>query len=59
MTSREHARRLMLILLSSDGAPGADAPEAAGTERDDDGEGCDERSENDRPAPLAAALVWT
>jgi hypothetical protein len=32
MTSREHARRLMLILLSSDGRPGAGA---AAAERDE------------------------
>jgi hypothetical protein len=46
MTSREHARRLMLILLSSEGAPAADAPDAAGAERDEDADD-DERAEGD------------
>lgn len=36
MTSREHARRLMLILLSSDGRPGGRAgAEAGGIDRDE------------------------
>ncbi|MEA2316310.1 MAG: hypothetical protein QOD44_499 [Solirubrobacteraceae bacterium] len=34
MTSREHARRLMLILLSSDGRPGAGDAAAERDERD-------------------------
>ena len=50
MTSREHARRLMLILLSSDGASRADAPGDARTARpegdeDDEREDC---AEDDR-----------
>ena len=65
MTSREHARRLMLILLSSEGAPGAETPDALEvprTERDEDStrrESRDECSEGDRPRALAGVLVRT
>jgi hypothetical protein len=49
MTSREHARRLMLILLSSEGRPGAEVPQDR-DEHDDDrrADGQDERAESDR-----------
>ncbi|MEA2246323.1 MAG: hypothetical protein QOH46_852 [Solirubrobacteraceae bacterium] len=49
MTSREHARRLMLILLSSDGRPGVGgaAPESA--EGDGDDARADRRDESAQP----------
>lgn len=65
MTSREHARRLMLILLSSQGGPesGAGHTEEAG-ERSDDSqirEACDDSPEADerRTTALVEALVLT
>jgi hypothetical protein len=58
MTSREHARRLMLILLSSEGRPGAKAPEGDATEHDEcDGrDGEDECAESDRRVWPAIAV---
>ena len=52
MTSREHARRLMLILLSSTGSPASDpgADRDRSGERHDDRqarEGCDDSTEGD------------
>jgi len=55
MTSREHARRLMLILLSSPGATdrAARTPDDSEGERSDDrqaGEGRDDSTEGDERA---------
>ncbi|HZC28455.1 MAG TPA: hypothetical protein VE269_01855 [Gaiellaceae bacterium] len=65
MTSREHARRLMLILLSSQGGSesGAGRTDEAG-ERNDDrqiGEASDDSPETDerRTTALVEALVLT
>jgi hypothetical protein len=61
MTSREHARRLMLILLSSEARPGAEAPEPADADGDrdeDEGTHEDERAESDRRFKRAEALIW-
>jgi hypothetical protein len=63
MTSREHARRLMLILLSSPGRPGAgDAPadghderrDGAAGERDEDPADPDEQARRG----LVEAYTW-
>jgi hypothetical protein len=66
MTSREHARRLMLILLSSQGGPESNAgPSGDETgERGDDrqvGDGPDDSPEADerRTRALVEALVLT
>jgi hypothetical protein len=65
MTSREHARRLMLILLSSPGGPAPDAGSGGDRsgERHDDRqarEGRDDSTEGDeRGEPFLAALVLT
>ena len=63
MTSREHARRLMLILLSSPGGPDAEAVSKDRTgERSDDRqarEGRDDSTEGDERTTeeLFAALI--
>jgi len=62
MTSREHARRLMLILLSSPGGPEADASKDRTGERSDDRqarEGRDDSTEGDERTTeeLFAALI--
>jgi hypothetical protein len=62
MTSREHARRLMLILLSSQGAPESSADEAG--ERADDGQAGDGRGDSpeadeQRTTALVEALALT
>jgi hypothetical protein len=64
MTSREHARRLMLILLSSQGGPESSVRTDEAGERGDDGqisEACDDSSEADerRTTALVEALVLT
>jgi hypothetical protein len=66
MTSREHARRLMLILLSSQGGPesGAGRTDEAG-ERSDErqiSEACDDsppEADERRTTALVEALVLT
>jgi hypothetical protein len=62
MTSREHARRLMLILLSSPG--GADAEDEHAGEKTDDrqaADGRDDSTEGDeqRTRRLVDALILT
>jgi hypothetical protein len=62
MTSREHARRLMLILLSSQGGPESSADEAG--ERADDGQVGDGRGDSPaaderRTTALVEALTLT
>ena len=64
MTSREHARRLMLILLSSQGGPESSAGTDEAGERGDDrqvGDGPDDSPEADerRTRALVEALVLT
>jgi hypothetical protein len=66
LTSREHARRLMLILLSSQGGPESTAGPSGGEtgERDDDrqaGDGRDDSPEADerRTTALVEALMLT
>jgi hypothetical protein len=64
MTSREHARRLMLILLSSQGGPVAEAETAgeSGADADDcqDPEGRDDPGDGGERGPARmAALVAT
>jgi hypothetical protein len=62
MTSREHARRLMLILLSSQEAMDSDAGRALEASRDaEDGEGPDDSTEAEdrRTSALVEALMWT
>jgi hypothetical protein len=65
MTSREHARRLMLILLSSPGGPDADgASKERKGERSDDRQARDGRDDStdgdDRTTEeLFAALILT
>jgi hypothetical protein len=62
MTSREHARRLMLILLSSEGRPGAEAPDAETAERDEErtSHDDDECAEGDsRRFELVEAFTWS
>jgi hypothetical protein len=61
MTSREHARRLMLILLS--GQPGPDAAEQQTGDSADERqapEGPDDSTDGDeRPSRLVDALILT
>jgi hypothetical protein len=59
MTSREHARRLMLILLSSEGAPRADDSGEARTERHDDADEREDCAEDDRFRTAHRALSFT
>lgn len=66
MTSREHARRLMLILLSSQGGPegGAGATGDDAGNGDDDRQGADGRDDSAeaderRTTALVEALVLT
>jgi hypothetical protein len=62
MTSREHARRLMLILLSSQGGPESSADEA-GVHGDDrqagDGPGDSAEADERRTSALVEALALT
>jgi hypothetical protein len=66
MTSREHARRLMLILLSSQAGPsgGAGSTDEHGGEPTDDRQapdGCDDSTDGDerRTRALVEALILT
>ena len=64
MTSREHARRLMLILLSSQRGPESGVRTDEAGERSDDrqiSEACDDSPEADerRTTALVEALVLT
>jgi hypothetical protein len=59
MTSREHARRLMLILLSSEVAPRAAGAADARTERDDDADEHEDCSEGDRFRARDRLPAWT
>ena len=64
MTSREHARRLMLILLSSQGGPESSVGTDEAGERNDDrqiGEASDDSPETDerRTTALVEALMLT
>jgi hypothetical protein len=64
MTSREHARRLMLILLSSQGGPESSVRTDEAGERSDDrqiGEASDDSPETDerRTTALVEALMLT
>ncbi|MEA2229331.1 MAG: hypothetical protein QOF04_2961 [Solirubrobacteraceae bacterium] len=63
MTSREHARRLMLILLSSPGRPGADEPADSQEQREDRvarDRGEDAADAEDRRGPvMVEAVTWS
>ena len=65
MTSREHARRLMLILLSSPGGPTPAGPPAGEQREERTGdrqapEGRDDSTDgDDRTAALAEAIILT
>ncbi|MEA2321253.1 MAG: hypothetical protein QOD81_1103 [Solirubrobacteraceae bacterium] len=63
MTSREHARRLMLILLSSPGRPGAGEPAGGREEREDRvtrDRGEDVADAEDRRGPvMVEAVTWS